>query len=330
MKEGDRRAERASAEVVAEVLDGVLKWRDGPDAAPSTHDYDILLADGGVVAAEVTTATLSADRALESELERNFRTPLPGLHGRWQVFVDGRRTLKRQPRAYVEELRVRLERLLQCFEAGRPSLDELRELDHRWPDPWTQIPQHQQLHDEHANTPVACNPWSQRASERFECSEDAVEALIEMSRARVLSVLPLVGEPEQGEANVVVRDSFRASHVSSDDLSEAVEGEAAKSDNRRKLALACADERHLIVLFSPMSLKGRLLIQDKASLADRRYPRPPVLPKEVDTTWAVLLSDPPVVWRYKRGDPAWQLSRPYRESQQEALRHDGPDARLEA
>ena len=310
MKEEDRRVERASAEVVAEVLDGVLKWRDRPEAAPSTHDYDILLADGRVVAAEVTTVTLPADRALESELERNFRTPLPGLHGRWQVFVDGRRTLKQQPRAYIEELRVCLERLLPCFEAGRPSRDELRELDHRWSDPWTQIPQHQQLHDEHANTPVARNPWSQRASERFECSEDAVEALIEMSRARVLSVLPLVGEPRQGEANVVVRDSFRAGHVSSDDLSEAVKREAAKYDNRRKLAAADADEHHLIVLFDPMSLKGRLLIHDKASLAVRGYPRPPVLPVEVDTVWAILLSDPPVVWRYERDDPVWQMSRP--------------------
>ena len=310
MKKEDQRAERASAEVVAEVLDGVLRWRDGPEAAPSTHDYDILQADGRVVAAEVTTVTLPADRALESELERNFRTPLPGLRGRCQVFVDGRRTLKQQPRAYVEELRVRLERLLQCFEAGRPSLDELEGLDRRWPDPWTRIPQYQQLHDEHANTPVARNPWPQRASEKFECSEDAVEALIEMSRARVLAVLPLVGEPRQGEANVVVRDSFRAGHVSSDDLSEAVEREAKKHDNRRKLAAADADEHHLIVLFDPMSLKGWLLIHDKASLADRGYPRPLDLPKEVDTVWAVLLSDPPVVWRYKRDDPAWQLSRP--------------------
>jgi len=310
MKEEDRRVERATARAVAEVLGGVLKRRDGPDALPSTHDYDILLADGRVVAAEVTTVTLPADRAMESELERNFRTPLPGLHRRWQVFVDGRRTLKQHPRAYAEELRVRLGRLLRRFESGCPSLDELEDLDRRWPDPWTQVPQHQQLHDEHANTPVERNPWLQPASERFECSEDAVEALIEMSSARVLSVLPLGGEPRQGEANVIVRDSVRSGHVNSDDLSEAVEREAAKCDNRRKLASARADERHLIVSFDPMSLMGWILIHDEASLADRTYPRSPVLPKEIDTVWAVLPSSPPIVWRYERHDPAWQLSRP--------------------
>lgn len=183
MKEEDRRTERAAAQAVTEVLGGVLKWCDKHDAAPSTHDYDILLPDASVVAAEVTAVTLRADRALESELKRNFRTPLPGLHGRWWVCVDGRRPLEQPPRAYVEELRVRLERLLQRFEAECPSLNELEELARRWPDPWTQVPQHQRLHDEHANAPVERNPWPQRASKKFECSEDVVEALIEMSEA---------------------------------------------------------------------------------------------------------------------------------------------------
>ncbi len=310
MKEEDRRTERASANAVAEVLGGVLKWRDRRDAAPSTHDYDILLADGRVAAAEVTAVTLPADRALESELARHFRTPLPGLHGRWRVLVDGRRALKQQPRAYAEALRVCLERLLRRFEAGRPTLDELEDLARRWRDPWTQVPQHQRLHDDHANTPVERNPWPQRASEKFECSEDAVEALIEMSEARVLSVLPLDGEPRRGEANVIVKDSVRSGHVSADDLSEAVEREAAKCDNRRKLASAGADERHLVVSLDPTSLKGWILIHDKAPLADCGYPRPPILPEEVDTVWAVLPSDPPIVWRYERDDPAWQLSRP--------------------
>lgn len=310
MQEEDRRAEKASAEAVAEVLGGVLTWRDRHDAAPSTHDHDILLADGTVVAAEVTAATLPADRALGSELKRNFRAPLPGLLGRWRVLVDGRRTLRQQPRAYAEELRVRLTRLLQRLEAERPSLDELEDLDRRWRHPRTQVPQHQRLYVERVNTPVEFNPWPQPASEKFGCSEDAVEALIEMSEARVLSVLPLADKPRRGEANVIVRDSFRSGHVSSDDLSQAVEREAAKCDNRRKLASACAHERHLVVSFDPMNLEGRLLVHDEDSLADRRQPRPPLLPEEVDTAWAVLLGNPPIVWRYDRDDPAWKLTRP--------------------
>ena len=310
MKEEDQRTEQVSAQAVAEVLGGALRWRDTPDAPPGTHDCDIVLAGGRIVAAEVTAVTLPADRALAAELEKNFRAPLPGLRGIWRVNVTGRLPRGQRPRAYARELRVRLERLLGRFEAGHPSLDELEELDRRWPNPRTQIPQHQRLHDEHVNTPVERNPWPQRASEKFECSEEAVEALIELYEARVRSVRPLDGNPRQGEANVIVRDSVRSGHVGPDDLCEAVEREAAKCDNRRKLGSACADERHLVVSFDLMSLRGRILAHDEDSLADRRQPRPPRLPSEVDTVWAVLPSNPPIVWRYNRGDPAWTLPRP--------------------
>ena len=154
------------------------------------------------------------------------------------------------------------------------------------------------------------NPWAQRASEQFGCSEGAVEALIEMSEARVLSVLPLDGETSQDEPNVIVRSPSRSGHVSPHDVSEAVERESAKCDNRRKLASARAHERHLVVSFDPMRLEGWILVHDEDSLADRGYPRPPRLSDEVDTVWAVVLSDPPIVWRYNRGDRAWSLLRP--------------------
>ena len=142
MKEEDRRAEQASAEAVAEVLGGVLNRRDTHDAAASTHDYDIRLTDGRIVAAEVTAVTLPADRALESELGRNFQEPLTRLRGRWLVHVGAPLPQDKRPRVYAEELRVRLERLLARFEAGRPSLDELKDLDRRWPDSRRQLPQH--------------------------------------------------------------------------------------------------------------------------------------------------------------------------------------------
>ena len=310
MKEEDRRAEKAAAAAVAEVLGGVPKRRDTRDAAPSTHDYDIVLADGWVVAAEVTAATLPADRALESELEKNFRAPLLGLRGRWLVHIGGRLPPKKHPRAYAEELRGCLERLLRRLEAGHPSIDELEELKRRWPDPWRQVPQHQQLHNKHADTPVELNPWSQSASEEFGCSENTVQALGEMYETGVLSMFPLDGATSAGEPNVIVRSPIRSGHAGPDDLSEAVEREATKCDNRRKLASASADERHVVVLFDPMNLEGRILVHDEDSLADRKQPRPPLLPEEVDTAWAVLLSDPPIVWRYDRDNPAWKLPRP--------------------
>ena len=310
MKEEDRRAEQAAAEAVAEVLGGVLRRRDTRDAAASTHDYDIVLADTRVVAAEVTAATLPADRALESELEKNFQAPLLGLRGHWLVHVDGRLPPKKRPRAYAQELRVCLERLLSSCEAGLPSLAELDDLDRRWPDPRRQVPQHQQLHDKHSDTPVELNPWSQPASEEFECSENAVRALVEMYEAGILSMSPLDGEAPADEPNVIVRSPIRSGHTGPDDLSVAVEREATKCDNRRKLASACADERHLVVLFDPMNLEGGILVRDEDSLADRKQPRPPLLPGEVETVWAVLLRIRPIVWRYDRDDPAWTLPRP--------------------
>lgn len=50
--------------------------------------------------------------------------------------------------------------------------------------------------------------------------------------------------------------------------------------------------------------------EEDDSPSERSRPRPPLLPEEVDTAWAVLLSNPPVVWRYDRYDPAWKLPRP--------------------
>ena len=309
MKEEDRATERASAQAVAEVLGGVLVWRDTSDSPPSTHDCDIVLGDGRVIAAEVTAVTLPADRALESELDRNFRSPLPGLRGRWLVHV-GALPPKERARVYARNLRNTLERLLPRFESGRPSLDELGELDRRWPDPKNQVPRHQQLHDKHANSPEEHNPWARRASEKFGCSEHAVEALTMRYEARIRSVLPLDGESPLDGRNVIVRSPVRSGHVSPHDLSEAVEREATKSDNRRKLASACASECHLVVAFDPMSLKGWILTRAQESLASREQPRPPDLPEEVDTAWAVLPSNPPIVWRFDRGDPAWKPLRP--------------------
>ena len=118
MKEEDRRTEKASAEAVAEVLGGRLIWRDTPGSTATTHDYDIVLADGRVVAAEVTAVTIPTDKALESELERNFRAPLPGLRHRWWVSVNGRLSQEKPPRAYADELRFRLEQTLAALRCG--------------------------------------------------------------------------------------------------------------------------------------------------------------------------------------------------------------------
>ena len=305
MKEEDRATEKACAQAVAEVLGGSLVWRDNSDASPSTHDYDIVLSNGRVIAVEVTAVTLPADRALESELERNFRSPLRGLRDRWLVHI-GALPPRERARGYTRDLRATLEKLLPRFESGSPSVDELEDLDRRWPDPRRQVPQHQLQYDKHANSPEEYNPWTRRASEEFGCSEHAVEALTMMHEARIRSVLRQdSGSPLDGP-NVIVRSPVRSGHVSPHDLSEAVEREAAKCDNRRKLASASAWERHLVISFDPMSLKGWTRAHGQESLASREQSRTLDLPEEVDTAWAVLASSQPIVWRYNSGGTAWK------------------------
>lgn len=68
---------------------------------------------------------------------------------------------------------------------------------------------------------------------------------------------------------------------------------------------------------------------DEDSLADRGIPRPPRLPNEVDTAWAVLPVYPPIVWRYDRAIlPGAYCARP-RESIPSPRRLRGPTLHYE-
>jgi hypothetical protein len=48
--------ENAAAEIVASVLMGKADCRDDAGAPSATHDFDVMLPDGTVVALEITTA----------------------------------------------------------------------------------------------------------------------------------------------------------------------------------------------------------------------------------------------------------------------------------
>ena len=80
--------EQAAANIVCQLCEGSATKRDIPGAPPSTHDYDIHLADGTCIALEVTQAlggeVLAMDDALAaqgwtfSDLDSDWMSTLSG------------------------------------------------------------------------------------------------------------------------------------------------------------------------------------------------------------------------------------------------------------
>lgn len=92
--------------------------------------------------------------------------------------------------------------------------------------------------------------------------------------------------------------------VSSEHLQRAVESEAMKDDNRRKLRNANARERHLFVYVDAHAFRPWIALIDQEP-----PPTPPSLPPEVDVVWAVTEAPGSgvqcVVWQGRR-DGEWR------------------------
>jgi hypothetical protein len=94
--------------------------------------------------------------------------------------------------------------------------------------------------------------------------------------------------------------------VSSEHVHRAIEAEANKDGNTRKLAIAEADERHLFVYIDPQNY-----LPWKALVGGHPPQQGPSLPSEITYAWTVARTpsaDEFVVWKGERGKN-WQLSR---------------------
>lgn len=91
--------------------------------------------------------------------------------------------------------------------------------------------------------------------------------------------------------------------VSAQNLQNAIQVEAYKADNRRKLGSVVVPERHLFVYVSPRNFLAWAAMLDGEPPAD-----PPPLPEEITDVWAVTSSgqkDQFKVWRGAR-EGSWQ------------------------
>jgi hypothetical protein len=113
-------------------------------------------------------------------------------------------------------------------------------------------------------------------------SADALGAMRELSR---LGVRRASGFPET--APCITVGSSSTGNTTTALVNRAVEHEAQKEDNRRKLREADADEAHLFVWID--STKE----QASVAMSDDCPPQAPALPAEVTTAWVALPSGRP-------------------------------------
>jgi hypothetical protein len=76
--------EQAAAEVLREQIGGVIEPKDVGNVQ-ATHEFDLIQADGRVVAVEVTTATDEPTERLRGERRRHF--PALELEADWAVWL---------------------------------------------------------------------------------------------------------------------------------------------------------------------------------------------------------------------------------------------------
>lgn len=79
-----RADERLAAVVLADRLGGTIAPKD-VGGAQATHDFDLVLTDGRVIAVEVTSATDEHMERLGGEARRRY--PAPGLAATWNVWL---------------------------------------------------------------------------------------------------------------------------------------------------------------------------------------------------------------------------------------------------
>jgi hypothetical protein len=108
-----RQYEDVAAAVVAEIEKGRWKKLDVHGAAPATHDYDVVAADGRRIALEVTSAANNVEISMWNAISaRDWECP--SLRHSWQLSVvqPGSKALS------VRQLHGQVERLLGVLEGG--------------------------------------------------------------------------------------------------------------------------------------------------------------------------------------------------------------------
>lgn len=94
-----------AAQLLQQVLDGQVTWRDAPGAPPGTHDFDLVLPDGRTIAVEVTSATDPKAKEF-CEVVAKARWRAPTLTRSWLLGQTGTnvRALRKQVEPLLRQL----------------------------------------------------------------------------------------------------------------------------------------------------------------------------------------------------------------------------------
>lgn len=239
--------ERRTAEILRHRLGGSVTQRDVPGAPPQTHDLDVKLSDGSLIAVEVTSLTHPEAQAFWRAVASDCWSA-PTLSKSWVLDVD--------PKARIKTLRGEVVNLLREKEqAGENEFGR----------------------GSGSGGLGAGEGLGVRSGRAYDWSPPYI-------------YVTSVGDLEWADV---------------EDLRRGVEGVAWASDNRKKLARANAQERHLVVWVDLLNTK---IVAALEAMKIGKLPSGCCLPPEIDVIWVAQPTQADKgrivceeLWRYDRG-----------------------------
>ncbi len=266
-REHDPRELHAAA-AIAERLAGTADSRDGVSAPPGTHDFDIYLPDGRVVALEVTSI---ADRDVVAfhNLMGDTVFLAPRLKADWWIRVPDPEA--GQPAIRVKRAKPTILAALELLEAQAVS-----ELEQDVLDPWARLP---------GSTPRAVH--------------EAIEKLRSVEVTSVRST----GQRPGGLARLLFSAHGSASG-NPDQLNElvisCVKADLHKLKAARDRNGAAVSERHLFIWLTDSYPDAEL------AFSTMPPPAPPAIPPVIDVVWLATFAWPIRLWCLRPPGP-WEV-----------------------
>ena len=122
MSSADRWDEKCAEQIVSEKTGGTTRTRDVPGAPPGTHDFDVVLPGGYVIAVEATTHADSGQLGLYAAIRQRGDWIFPELNCSWDLLIDPA-TRVRELHAEAGSLLARHPGVLADMDAFRPRAD---------------------------------------------------------------------------------------------------------------------------------------------------------------------------------------------------------------
>jgi NACHT domain len=119
----DRWDEKHAEQIVGQLTGGTIRTRDVPGAPPGTHDFDVVLPDGRVLAVEATLHTDRRQLGLHAALRQYGEWSHPELACSWYLILDPEATQVRSLHAEAGTLLASHPGVLAGLDGFRPRAD---------------------------------------------------------------------------------------------------------------------------------------------------------------------------------------------------------------